>query len=66
MEVVGGKRTSREAVDLAMAFYASFGKKPIQLATEIYGHVANRLQAAVFREAIHLFDSGVASLADID
>ena len=33
---------------------------------EVYGHVANRIQGAVFREAIHMLESGVASLGDID
>lgn len=66
VEVVGGEKTSPEAVDRAMKFYAKIGKTPIRLAREVYGHVANRLQAAVFREAVHLFESGVATLGDID
>jgi 3-hydroxyacyl-CoA dehydrogenase len=42
------------------------GAEPARLEKEIYGHIANRLQAAVFREAVSLLDGGVASLADID
>jgi carnitine 3-dehydrogenase len=66
VEVVGGDRTSAATVDHAMEFYRSIGKFPIHVRTEVIGHVANRLQAAVFREAIHLVYSGVASAADVD
>jgi carnitine 3-dehydrogenase len=66
VEVAGGSRTSPEALAVAEAFYQRMGKSTIRLNKEVYGHVANRLQAAVFREAIHLFQSGVASLSDID
>jgi 3-hydroxyacyl-CoA dehydrogenase len=66
VEVVGGDRTSAATIDQAMEFYRSIGKFPIHVRTEVIGHVANRLQAAVFREAIHLVYSGVASAADVD
>ena len=66
VEVVGGKRTSQEAIDTAMAFYSAVGKKPIHIRREVPGHVANRLQAALWREAFHLLEQGVASVADID
>jgi 3-hydroxyacyl-CoA dehydrogenase len=66
VEVVGGEQTSPEVVDAAMAFYASIGKRPIRLRREIKGHVANRLQAALWREAFSLVESGVATVADID
>jgi 3-hydroxyacyl-CoA dehydrogenase len=66
VEVAGGADTIESAVEQAMAFYRSVGKTPIRLKKELEGHVANRLQAAVFREAIYLLDEGVASLGDID
>ena len=66
VEVSGGKRTSEEAVEGALAFYRRAGKHPIRLRREIKGHVANRLQAALWQEAFHLVASGVASVADID
>ena len=66
VEVAGGALTSPEAVARAEAFYQSLGKSTIHLNKEIYGNVANRLQGAVFREAIHLLQSGVASISDID
>jgi carnitine 3-dehydrogenase len=66
VEVVPGERTGEAAVDQAMAFYIALGKKPIRLRHELPGHVANRLQAALWREAYSLVDRGVATVADID
>ena len=66
VEVIGGERTSADAVERAMAFYAAIGKRPIHVKREVKGHIANRLQAALWREAFHLVDQGVASVADID
>jgi 3-hydroxyacyl-CoA dehydrogenase len=66
VEVIGGEKTSAEAVALAMAFYAAIGKKPIHPRKEVKGHIANRLQAALWREAFHLVEQGVATVADID
>jgi carnitine 3-dehydrogenase len=66
VEVVGGKKTSPEAVYKAMTFYRSIGKHPIQINKEVRGHVANRLQAALWREAVHLVNEGVVSVADAD
>jgi carnitine 3-dehydrogenase len=66
VEVVGGARTSPEAITQALAFYAAIGKRPIHIRKEVRGHVANRLQAALWREAVHLVVEGVASVADVD
>lgn len=66
VEVAGGAKTEASALERAAEFYRAIGKSVIVLNKETYGHVANRIQAAVFREAIHLLDSGVASLGDID
>jgi carnitine 3-dehydrogenase len=66
VEVVPGEKTDEAAVDQAMAFYTALGKKPIRLRHELPGHVANRLQAALWREAYSLVDRGVATVADID
>ena len=66
VEVGGGAHTAPEAVARAMDFYTAIGKKPIHVQREIKGHIANRLQAALWREAFHLVDQGVASVADID
>src|SRR5438045_9093604 len=52
VEVVGGTKTSPEAIQRTIAFYASIGKKPILLNKELPGHVANLLQAAFYREVM--------------
>ena len=66
VEVVAGTKTSPEAVDQAMAFYTSVGKKPIRLHKEVAGHVANRLQAALYREVVSLIEQGVLNVGDAD
>jgi 3-hydroxyacyl-CoA dehydrogenase len=66
VEVVGGEKTSTEALDRAIAFYTEIGKKPIRLQKEVVGHVANRLQAALYREVVNLIDLGVLDVSDAD
>ena len=66
VEVVGGEKTSPETVQRAIEFYASIGKKPIHLRKEVVGHVANRLQAALYREVVNLIHLGVLDVADAD
>ena len=66
VEVCGGKRTEAWAVDRAMAFYEAAGKSPVRLRSELPGHLANRLQAAVYREAVYLVEAGHASVEDVD
>jgi 3-hydroxyacyl-CoA dehydrogenase len=66
VEVVGGEKTSPDVVRRAIDFYASIGKKPIHLRKEVVGHVANRLQAAIYREVVNLIKLGVVDVADAD
>ena len=66
VEVVGGRRTAPETIQNAMVFYASIGKKPIHLKKELPGHVANRLQSALYREVVYLIGQGVLDVADAD
>lgn len=66
VEVVGGRQTAEEVVARTMAFYRSVGKRPIRLNREVPGHLANRLQAALWREAVHAVASGLASVEDVD
>lgn len=66
VEVVPGEATSEAAVAAAMAFYASVGRTPLRLRAELPGHLANRLQAALWREAYSLVARGVATVADVD
>lgn len=62
----GGKQTALDAIERALNFYRAMGKHPIHLRREITGHVANLLQAALWREAFNLVKAGVASVADVD
>ena len=66
VEVVGGEKTSPEYVDRAIAFYRGIGKKPIRLRKEMPGHVANRLQAALYREVLYLVEQKVLDVGDAD
>src|SRR5712671_3113376 len=66
VEIVPGSKTSPAAVEQAVRFYTSLGKKPIVLMKEVPGHVANRLQLALYREVLYLIEQGVVSVADAD
>ena len=66
VEIMGNDRTSPGVIEAAEVFYKDVGKTTIRVLREVQGHVANRLQAAIWREAIHLVLSGVASVHDVD
>jgi 3-hydroxyacyl-CoA dehydrogenase len=66
VEVVGGAKTSEATIERAMAFYASVGKKAVRLYKALPGHVANRFQAALYKEVLYLVQQGVLSVADAD
>jgi carnitine 3-dehydrogenase len=55
-----------DAVARATAVYQAIGKRPVRLQREMEGHIAGRLAAALWREAVHLAATGVASVEDID
>jgi 3-hydroxyacyl-CoA dehydrogenase len=66
VEVVGSEKTSSATIERAMTFYASIGKRPIHVRKEVVGHVANRLQAALYREVVYLIAQDVLSVSDAD
>ncbi len=66
VEILGNDRTDPAAVSGAERFYQALGKVTIRVNKEKNGHVANRLQAAIWREAISLVVEGVASVEDVD
>lgn len=66
VEIVGGRLTSPEVVEQACTFFSSLGKTVLRLKKEIRGHLVNRLQAALFQEAVWLVREGVADVADVD
>lgn len=66
VEVVKGPDTAQEIIDRTVEVLKSIGKKPVVLKKDIPGLIANRLQAALVREAFYLLDEGIASAEDID
>lgn len=66
VELLSNEKTDDGVIELAERFYAACGKTTIRVNKEVPGHVANRLQAALWREAIHLVVEGVASVEDVD
>lgn len=66
VEVVKGKDTSDETMDLTYAFMKKAGKYPIRCLKDVPGFVANRLQHALWREAISIVENGIADPATVD
>ena len=66
VEVLGGERTARSCVDRAMAFYADLGMRPLRVRNEIDGFLSDRLQEALWREALHLVNDDVATTEELD
>jgi carnitine 3-dehydrogenase len=66
VEVVGGERTAAWAVEQAADFYRRVGKTVLTLDREVPGFIANRLQEALWREALHMVANGEATVEQID
>lgn len=66
VEIVPGEHTGDQVVEDAYDFYESIGKQPILIKKEITGYAVNRVQCALWREAIDLVTRGVVSVEDID
>lgn len=66
VEVVGGAKTSPEAVQAAMQVYRALGMRPLHVRKEVPGFIADRLLEAVWRESLHLVNDGVATTGEID
>jgi 3-hydroxybutyryl-CoA dehydrogenase len=66
VEIAPGEKTSPESIETARRFYEGLGKVPIVLKREVPGYLANRMSAALWREAVNLALEGVASVEDID
>ena len=66
VEVVGGDKTSPDAIQAAMGFYQSLGMKPLHVRKEIPGFIADRLLEAMWRESLHLVNDGIATTGEID
>ena len=66
VEVVGGQRTSPAAVTWLSDFYTAVDKRPLRLTRELPGFIGNRLQEAMWREALHMVAAGEATVEEID
>jgi carnitine 3-dehydrogenase len=66
VELAPGALTAPEALDRAAAFYAAVGKVPVKLTRDLPGYLANRLSAALWREACDLVLRGIATVDDVD
>jgi 3-hydroxybutyryl-CoA dehydrogenase len=66
VEIVKMEKTSPEVIDKTVNLMKALGKKPVVLKKEVPGFIANRLQAAILREALFLLNNGVAEARDID
>jgi carnitine 3-dehydrogenase len=66
VEVVGGEKTAADVVEWTAAFFRHVGKSVIVMDREVPGFIANRLQEALWREALHMVANGEATVEQID
>jgi len=66
VEIVKGRYTSDQTVNLVYDLLVAIGKKPVRILKEVPGFLGNRLQFALYREALSCLREGVASAEDID
>ena len=66
VEVVKGEETSMDVMDLTYDYLKKIGKKPVKCMKDVQGFVANRLQHALWREALYMAENGIADPATID
>ncbi len=66
VEVVKARDTSDETMDATMALMADIGKRPVRVKKDVPGFLANRLQHALWREAISIVENGIADPAEVD
>lgn len=66
VEVVGGAATAEDAKDWAVAFYDGIGKRALKCRKEVPGFISDRLQEALWREALHLVNDGIGTTEEVD
>ena len=66
VEVVPGKKTKKYYINKAKKFYSSISMNPLVLKKELPGYLADRLQEALWREALHIVNEGYATTEDLD
>ena len=66
VEIVPGKKTSKKYMNIADNFYKSISMNPILLKKELPGYLSDRLQEALWREALHIINEGYATTENLD
>ena len=66
VEIVPGKKTKKKFLNKANKFYKSISMNPIMVKKELPGYLSDRLQEALWREALHIVNEGFASTKDLD
>ena len=66
VEIVPGKRTKKNFLKKAYKFYKSISMNPIMIKKELPGYLSDRLQEALWREALHIVNEGYASTKELD
>ena len=66
VEIVAGKKTKKNFLNKANKFYKSISMNPIMVKKELPGYLADRLQEALWREALHIINEGYATTKDLD
>lgn len=66
VELIRGNETSEETVNLSLELIKKIDKEPVVVKKDAPGFIGNRLQFAVFREALNIVESGIADIEDVD
>ena len=66
VEIVPGQKSSEEVLARATAYFESIGMHVLRLKKEVMGYVCDRLQEALWREALHILNKDIATTGDID
>ena len=66
VEIVPGKKTNKKYLNIAKKFYQSISMNPIIVKKELPGYLSDRLQEALWREALHIINEGYATTEDLD
>ncbi|MDR3296103.1 MAG: 3-hydroxyacyl-CoA dehydrogenase family protein [Clostridiales Family XIII bacterium] len=66
VEVVKAEETSEAVMDASMELLRKVGKKPVRCQKDVPGFIANRLQHAIWREALSIVEKGIADAATVD
>ena len=66
VEIVPGRKTKKKFLNIANKFYKSVSMSPIMIKKELPGYLSDRLQEALWREALHIVNEGYASTKDLD